>query len=691
MTSFSWSFVGAQLVVALLSVLVYRRFLSPLKTIPGPTLASVSRLWHLYYIVRGDQNLKLIELHKKHGHFVRIAHNEVSVSHPDGIKKILLAPLHKGSWYKLLAIPDYRFQTPMSTTDPKKKTERSKHFAAGYTLTNVLQSEPAVDSVVKNFIEWLDKFSQSKQPVDIDKYLTFTAFDVVGEILFSKQFGFIKEGKDIGNAIANGLALNVYAATMGFYRWVHVLLVGNPIMTKLNILPMGHLYDTTVNALDQRLDNRDSRFDSVAHWFRAIDKNPAQVKLRDVYAIATGAVGAGSDTVSGGLQAFIYYMLRHPNAWNRVRSEIDEAVKTQGICQDEVIQFADTQKLPFLQACFKEALRIFGPVPMGLPRLAPKGGITIGDQHFPEGTTLSINPWVIHHSEEFWGPDASEFNPDRWLRPEIASQEKYFIPWGVGYNSCPGQHIARMEMYKIAATLLPIHLSHQLSPIMSLETLDRHLASVQASPATIELLKDLHTQALTEPAYVSTDSQPATAALDRFVALEPDKCALVYLMLRACGARHVVEAGTSFGVSTIWLALAVAQNAKAQNADGKVIATENEPSKAKRAREHWSRAGDEVEKWIDLREGDLRETLKTDLPEQIDFLLLDIWSVLAMPTLAVVKPRLRPGALVVVDNIISGRAGYTDLIAHLEDPSNGFKSTTVPYPGGLHVAVYTGA
>ncbi|KAF0315506.1 o-methyltransferase [Colletotrichum asianum] len=220
--------------------------------------------------------------------------------------------------------------------------------------------------------------------------------------------------------------------------------------------------------------------------------------------------------------------------------------------------------------------------------------------------------------------------------------------------------------------------------------LDRHLASLQASPTTVHLLRDLHTQALTEPPYVSTDNQPASVALDRFVALEPDKCALVYLLLRAAGARYVVEAGTSFGVSTIWLALAVGQNAGLQSSDGIVIATENEPTKASRAREHWKRAGREVEKWIRLKEGDLRETLKTDVPEQIDFLLLDIWSALALPTLKVIKTRLKPGALIVADNAVSSKDGYADLIAYLDDPRNRFKTTTAPYSGGLLVAVYTG-
>lgn len=367
------------------------------------------------------------------GPFVRIAPDEVSIGHPDGIKKLLLAPLHKGYWYKALAIPDYRYQTPMSTTDPKQKNSRSRFFAAGYALSNVLQNEEAIDATIRLFLGRLDAFTESGKGFDLDKYLTFTAFDVVGEVLFSKQFGFLEQDRDIGNAIENGTVLSVYASVVGFIRWFHVALLGNPFMTWLGLLPMGHLFDTTVQALDARLDNRDSRFDAAAHWFRAIEKNPGKVSERDVYAIATGAVGAGSDTVSCALQSFIYHMNRHPSAWQRVRAEMDEAIMDRGACQQPVVSFADAQSLPFLQTCIKEALRVFAPVPMGLPRVAPIGGVTIGDKHFPEGTILSINPWVMHHNKEIWGPDAREFNPDRWSRADASDLDKFFMPVSVSF------------------------------------------------------------------------------------------------------------------------------------------------------------------------------------------------------------------------------------------------------------------
>lgn len=87
-------------------------------------------------------------------------------------------------------------------------------------------------------------------------------------------------------------------------------------------------------------------------------------------------------------------------------------------------------------------------------------------------------------------------------------------------------------------------------------------------------------------------------------------------------ASRVVEAGTSFGVSTIYLALAVAQVKASTGKAGTVIATEKEGEKAQIAREYWKQCGPIVESEIDLREGDLLETLKTGLPD-VDLLILD--------------------------------------------------------------------
>jgi hypothetical protein len=83
------------------------------------------------------------------------------------------------------------------------------------------------------------------------------------------------------------------------------------------------------------------------------------------------------------------------------------------------------------------------------------------------------------------------------------------------------------------------------------------------------------------------------------------------MLVRAVGARSVVEFGTSFGVSTLHLAAGLRDNG-----GGRIITTEFEPSKAARAQENFAVGG--LADLIELREGDALQTLARDLPGQID-------------------------------------------------------------------------
>lgn len=151
---------------------------------------------------------------------------------------------------------------------------------------------------------------------------------------------------------------------------------------------------------------------------------------------------------------------------------------------------------------------------------------------------------------------------------------------------------------------------------------DCSLAEEAAFESTYDAIKALRA---TDPARAKRETDALMR--DKFVALEADKAAFVYTLIRSSGALNVVEAGTSFGVSTVYLALAVGRNAAAKgvgSGGARVVATELEVGKAARAREHWAEAGEEVERWIELREGDLLETLKQGLPRDgVDFVLLD--------------------------------------------------------------------
>lgn len=155
----------------------------------------------------------------------------------------------------------------MGETDPATKNELSRHLASGYALSSILESEPAIDNMIELLLGWLDEHSDERKPIDLDRFFTFTTYDVVGEVTFSKPFGFLREGRDVGNAITNSLNHNIYVAVGGYVRWL-VLLVANPFVTWLKILPFGHIIDTAMSAIKERAKNPDARFDAAAHWFR---------------------------------------------------------------------------------------------------------------------------------------------------------------------------------------------------------------------------------------------------------------------------------------------------------------------------------------------------------------------------------------------------------------------------------------
>jgi predicted O-methyltransferase YrrM len=171
---------------------------------------------------------------------------------------------------------------------------------------------------------------------------------------------------------------------------------------------------------------------------------------------------------------------------------------------------------------------------------------------------------------------------------------------------------------------------------------------------------------------------------DKLIALDREKAELCYQLCRALRARRVVEAGTSFGVSTLYLAAAVRDTLRRDGGTGVVIGTEHEPEKAKAARAHFAEAG--LSELIDLREGDLRQTL-TDVGGPVDFMLLDIWTPMARPALERVAPALRPGAIVVADNTTQFREAYRDYFEFVNDPKNGLRTVTLPFEGGFELTV----
>jgi predicted O-methyltransferase YrrM len=165
---------------------------------------------------------------------------------------------------------------------------------------------------------------------------------------------------------------------------------------------------------------------------------------------------------------------------------------------------------------------------------------------------------------------------------------------------------------------------------------------------------------------------------DVYIPISREQGRFLYLTAVAMGARRIVEFGTSFGVSTIYAAAA------ARDTGGEVIGSELEPSKHERALANLAEAG--LADVVEVRLGDAMETLR-GVPAPIDLVLLDGWNDLYLPVLQLLEPKLRPGSVVLADNIKTFRRSLAPYVEYVQSGRQGFRSVTLPLKDGFEFSV----
>lgn len=155
---------------------------------------------------------------------------------------------------------------------------------------------------------------------------------------------------------------------------------------------------------------------------------------------------------------------------------------------------------------------------------------------------------------------------------------------------------------------------------------------------------------------------------------------LLNILVRESGATRVLEIGSSYGYSTIWLADAV------RATGGRLTTLELRPEKVAYAQEHLRRAG--LDRQVDFRLGDARDSLAA-LSGPFDFVLIDLWKDLYIPCFDLVHPKLTPGAIVVADNMLHPDATIrqaNEYRAHLRRRKD-MESVLLPVGSGIEISV----
>ena len=326
-------------------------------------------------------------------------------------------------------------------------------------MSLVVRAEAGIDACLDTLDVQLRELAASPSPVaDVSVWVRWYAFDVIGELFFSRPFGFLASRRDVGGWIQAGDTLSLIFTMLGFSPpWARPLLyVASALVPKVlrGVRSLGTMETAAEECIRQRREAMEKeggggggRVDMLASFIRImeekgmeVDYGPVEVKSEIHTALWVALLPlvprlgltceiarvVGSDTTSTAITAILYYLMKDRETYRKLLAEIDAAT-ARGQLSVPHVQYSEAFKLPYLDACCKEGMRLLPSLGMALPRDVPPGGREIAGQFVPGGVTVGISATNLQRSREVFGEDADEFNPERWLRGDAANMEKHML------------------------------------------------------------------------------------------------------------------------------------------------------------------------------------------------------------------------------------------------------------------------
>ncbi|KAK5163774.1 uncharacterized protein LTR77_010448 [Saxophila tyrrhenica] len=488
----SWSISDsfARLVLYLLIFLLIFGYITSTQAthgnIPGPVLAGFTDLWRFFVVRSRKSHETYLALHKKHGDLVRIGPNCISICKPDLIPAIygIGKGYVKSSFYEVWqnVVNGKRVASMVFTTDEAQHAAMKKPIAAAYSLSTLKEFEPLIDSTTAVFLHRLDElFAGTGKTCDLGTWLQWYAFDVIGELTFSKRLGFLEKGEDV-ESICHSVGANFdRCSVLGQMPWLDLLTYKNPIYLKYFAKPVSNpVIGFGQRRLEERLNETEtaapaitisdpalrenvlhgtlpSKPDFLSRFLTVRAEEPDTVTDSRLLAYLFMNINAGSDTIASVLRAVFYYLLKHPSTLAILTTELLDAEKA-GTLTTPLPTWTECQSLPYLTAVIKESLRLNPALALPLERIVPHGpGLRIGFHDFPPGTIVGINPWVLHRDPRIFGNDAEAWRPERWLEADeegVKYMEHHLLTFGAGKRTCLGRNIAMMELTKLVPALV---------------------------------------------------------------------------------------------------------------------------------------------------------------------------------------------------------------------------------------------
>ena len=330
--------------------------------------------------LRGTSHYTLKKAHDQYGSIVRTAPNTLSFIEPSAWNDIYgyrngVAALPKDPlFYNKMLLGK---ETITIASDEAARPIR-RAINPAFSHKALLELEPMLQGHVDCLLEKLSKTSQQQGSIDVRKWFSFSFFDILSDFAFGEDLGCVRDG--VFHEWAQFVLDYFYAATL--LHQCHKFWPLNKLLALL-IPPsvrerMERHSEASLQRVRRRIHSPTDRPDFMSYFLQQAEKE--QLSLPVIEAQASVIILAGSETSAVALTAAIYYVVGNDDVYNRICKEVRNVFQTSA----EIDLQGVLSKLPYLEACVKETLRIHTPLANGFTRsVADSEGINISGKWVP--------------------------------------------------------------------------------------------------------------------------------------------------------------------------------------------------------------------------------------------------------------------------------------------------------------------
>ncbi|KAH7378272.1 benzoate 4-monooxygenase cytochrome P450 [Pyrenochaeta sp. MPI-SDFR-AT-0127] len=451
-------FLPVLLVGYAITRICYNLFWHPLRKFPGPLLARATIITYQWKSLQGFSHKWLQHLHEKYGPVVRCSPNELSIIEPAVWKDIYG---HRATSFvkepEFYGEDAYGSPAGIIRADNFHHGLQRKLVSHAFSDKALRDQEQCLQGYVALLIERLKEASM-KGAADMVEWYNFTTFDIMADLTFGESLGQLNTSTYSPWVKATFSFLKVVSIMRVCRSWPGIAM----LLQALVPADVQKKRETHIAFTKDRVNERMARKTDRPDIWTLITKYDEGKGLEpgELHNNGLTFMVAGTETTATLLSGLTYLLLKNPIKLNRLTTEVRTAFSSF-----DDMTMSKLSQLTYLNACLNEGLRMYPPVPAGLPRRTPDSGAMVCGHWVAGGTIIQCPMYAAFHSSKNW-TEPETFAPERFL-PENEKQYSHdrkdvFNPFSYGPRNCLGKNLAYHEMRLILASVL-LHFDLKLS------------------------------------------------------------------------------------------------------------------------------------------------------------------------------------------------------------------------------------